>query len=66
MGADPMTKVSDTLSFPYSRIFAQGWNAARRSSLKIAGDPNKVASANPYSTAHERARWDEGFAKGLE
>jgi hypothetical protein len=54
------------MSFPYSRIFAQGWNAARRSSLEIAADPEKVAAANPYKTAHERARWDEGFARGME
>ena len=61
-----MTKLPETMSFPYSRIFAQGWNAARRSSLEIAADPQKVATVNPYKTPHERARWDEGFARGME
>ncbi len=61
-----MTNATSMSSFPYSRIFAQGWNAARRSSLAMAADPKKVAAANPYTIAEERARWDEGFAKGME
>ena len=61
-----MTEVIDKLTFPYSRIYAQGWNAARRSSLKSAAELKKVAATNPYKTAHERARWDEGFARGVE
>ena len=61
-----MTKGIDKPSFLYSRIYAQGWNAARRSSLKSETDLKKVAAENPYKTGHERARWDEGFARGME
>jgi len=61
-----MTDTIDTLSYPYSRIYAEGWNAARKSSLKSGAELKKAAAANPHKTAHERARWDEGFARGSE
>ena len=61
-----MTMTTGPSSFAYSRIFAQGWNAARRSPLTGGAEAQKVAAKNPYKTAHERARWDEGFAKGME
>ena len=43
--------------FQYSRIYAQGWNAAR-----IDSTASKVAAANPYPSGPEHTRWQEGFA----
>jgi hypothetical protein len=62
----PISNATDTFTFPYSRIYAQGWNVARLSSLKSATELTRVAATNPYKTPHERARWDEGFATGLK
>ena len=42
--------------FRESRIYAEGWNAARKSS--------KPAS-NPYASDPERSRWLEGYTKAL-
>lgn len=42
--------------FRASRIYAQGWNAARATSLG-------KAPPNPYTPGPEHARWDEGFAE---
>jgi hypothetical protein len=44
--------------FHASRIFAQGWNAARENSLDI-----QLAAPNPYPPGPEHARWNEGFAQ---
>jgi hypothetical protein len=44
-------------AFRLSRIYAQGWNAARTSSLK----PSEPV-VNPYPAEPERSRWNEGFA----
>jgi len=46
---NPTTELS---LFRQSRIYAEGWNAARRSSK-----PSK----NPYTKDPERARWLEGY-----
>ena len=43
--------------FQYSRIYAQGWNAARTNSTA-----SKAAAANPYPSGPEHTRWREGFA----
>ncbi len=45
--------------FRHSRIYAEGWNAARKSS------GGETAAPNPYRTEPERARWAEGFAGAL-
>ncbi len=42
--------------FRSSRVFAQGWNAARENSLDPAQAP-----PNPYPPGPDHARWDEGF-----
>lgn len=42
--------------FRRSRIWAEGWNAARINSL---GQP----ITNPYPPGPEHVRWNEGFAK---
>jgi hypothetical protein len=44
----------NTTSFRLSRVYAQGWNAAR--------GPESVPQANPYAAEPERARWQAGFA----
>lgn len=53
-----MTNVTDKAAFRLSRIYAEGWNAARREY------PDGRITANPYLTEPERTRWNEGFAKG--
>ncbi len=43
--------------FQYSRIYAQGWNAARTGTTAA-----KTKTRNPYPADPERARWQQGFA----
>jgi hypothetical protein len=50
-----MTNPQKATPFHLSRIYAQGWNAAR-SAWKADGAP-----ANPYDTDPERSRWQTGF-----
>lgn len=58
-----MTKKSEPAApagpsdFRASRIYAQGWNAAR------TGTANKGAQGNPYATEQDRARWNLGFTQ---
>ncbi|HXI99775.1 MAG TPA: hypothetical protein VNH44_01045 [Micropepsaceae bacterium] len=51
----------DTKDFEFSRIFRQGWNAAK----KQLADGKATADLNPYSATNERARWSEGFEQAL-
>ncbi|MES2294094.1 MAG: hypothetical protein V4527_12405 [Pseudomonadota bacterium] len=60
-----MTSSARDMDFRYSRIYAQGWNAAR-SLVKTGNDAADAAALNPYRLESERARWNEGFAKALE
>jgi hypothetical protein len=58
----------DKNAYEFSRIFGQGWNAAKK--LLADGHPmdereDAAASLNPYSTAAERVRWSEGFGQAL-
>jgi len=49
-------------SFRLSRIYCQGWNAAKK--LLAGGDsPGGAQSAklNPYNGDEERCRWAKGF-----
>jgi hypothetical protein len=57
----------DTKAYEFSRIFRQGWNAAKKllADGHAAGDGANAAALNPYSTAQERARWSEGFEQAL-
>ena len=48
--------VADPSAFRKSRIYAQGWNAAR-----VGAKPTD----NPYRNEPERSRWLEGYAKRL-
>jgi len=48
-------------SFQLSRIFAEGWNAAR----KLPSDsPAGMAAINPYGREPEHSRWRDGYASG--
>ena len=54
--------MSDLSAFRRSRIYAQGWNAARGPRTGSALCPHV---ANPYSTEPEKSRWNEGYANAL-
>jgi|GEM_PF-1274594 len=54
--------MSDLSAFQRSRIYAQGWNAAR--GPRTSGVLSKDA-VNPYSSEPEKSRWDEGYANAL-
>ena len=43
--------------FQLSRVFAQGWNAAR------AGADDAI---NPYAGEPEKSRWNDGYRGALE
>ena len=53
-----MTETADKLAFRLSRIYAEGWNTARRMDAD--------AALNPYHTEPERTRWNKGFAEAAE
>jgi len=57
----------DTKSFEFSRIFGEGWSAAKklRAGGEISRVPSDAAVLNPYSSAQERARWAEGFEQAF-
>lgn len=55
-----MADTADKMAFRLSRVYAEGWNAARRANLE-----NSTAS-NPYRNEPERTRWNEGFAKAAD
>jgi len=60
-----MTHISDKTAFRYSRIYAEGWKAAR-SLLNAGANLTDVQALNPYQSGLERTRWSEGFAKASE
>lgn len=51
--------------FRLSRIYAEGWRAARNFSASECDrmDKGQVARLNPYADEPARSRWSEGFAK---
>ena len=55
---------SGVASFRLSRVYAQGWNAARQLSANTRADA--AASLNPYTSEPERTRWLQGFANASE
>ena len=57
-----MIDIFSATAFRHSRIYAEGWNAARSSHLN-AGRPAQ-APRNPYANEPERGRWLEGFTQG--
>lgn len=54
--------MSDLSAFRRSRVYAQGWNAAR--GPRTGGVVPKVV-VNPYPSEPEKSRWDEGYANAL-
>src|SRR5258705_8512145 len=58
----------DTSAFQLSRIYSQGWDAARK--LLAAGksdlDASGAAAHNPHPTGEENARWTKGFMEALQ
>jgi hypothetical protein len=58
----------ESSAFQLSRIYSQGWNAARK--LLAGGksdlDATEAASRNPYPTGEENSRWTKGFMEALE
>ncbi len=54
-------------AFQLSRIYGQGWNAARQLLAEGPDDihPKQAATLNPYNSAAERTRWSKGFEEGL-
>ena len=54
--------MSDLSAFRRSRIYAQGWNAAREPRI---GSASKDV-VNPYPSEPEKSRWDEGYANALK
>jgi ribosome modulation factor len=51
-----MTLPAKAIAFRLSRIYAQGWNAARTVWTTDS------APANPYVAEPERSRWQTGFS----
>jgi len=56
-----MKSVPALTEFQYSRIYAQGWNAARTDSTT-----SKSTTRNPYHSDPERTRWQQGFTAALQ
>ena len=56
-----MTDIAKTNPFRQSRIYAEGWNAARKAPQDIADNSQAMADLNPYRAEPERTRWNEGF-----
>jgi ribosome modulation factor len=52
----PNAATSGLTDFRRSRIYAEGWNAARKSVKR---------SENPYRGERERRRWLEGYTQAM-
>ena len=56
----------ETSTFALSRIYGQGWNAAKKSlAVGRTLSAAQAAKLNPYRSVEERARWTKGFEEGL-
>jgi hypothetical protein len=58
----------ETNAFQLSRIYSQGWTAARK--LLAGGKSHleaaEAAARNPYPAGQENSRWTKGFMEALE
>lgn len=54
--------MSGLSAFRRSRIYAQGWNAARE---PRTGGALRKDMINPYPSEPEKSHWHEGFANAL-
>ncbi len=55
-----------TASFRLSRVYAEGWNAARRLPANIRPEASTMTTINPYTSEPERTSWNQGFANASE
>jgi hypothetical protein len=55
-------------AFQLSRIYSQGWNAAKKflADGALDADVKAAVALNPYRTAEESVRWAQGFTEALE
>ncbi len=53
----------DSEDYRLSRIYGQGWKAAKETLLDLHTKP--TAPENPHETVEERARWSKGFEDAL-
>ncbi len=56
-------------AYRLSRIYAEGWNTARKLSQKEKQNgltPTAIANLNPYGTDPERTRWAKGFNESMD
>jgi len=61
-----MPDETDISPFRLSRIFAEGWNAARNLPAVRPLSGERIAKLNPYDSEPARSRWIEGFTKARE
>jgi hypothetical protein len=54
-------------AFTLSRVYAEGWNAAKKLTATEcdALDAASMATLNPYAAGAKQQRWGDGFAKAL-
>ena len=59
--------MSDKTPFELSRLYAQGWLAARDCQTDATADLQEalMAAQNPYESEVERERWAQGFKDAL-
>jgi hypothetical protein len=53
-------------SFQLSRIYAEGWNTARRLAANSLAGSKAMVELNPHKSEPERSRWNEGFLDAEE
>lgn len=54
-------------AFRLSRIYAEGWNMAKKEPLieEEVFDTARITAMSPYHTEPQRSRWVEGFRKAI-
>jgi hypothetical protein len=57
----------DSTAYRLSRIYGEGWRAAKEMLLQPREDlhANPIAPENPHQALEERARWSKGFEDAL-
>jgi hypothetical protein len=57
----------DSKAYRLSRVYGQGWKAAKEMLLDRSEDLHAKSTApeNPHDTLEERARWSKGFEDAL-
>jgi hypothetical protein len=62
----PLSAAGQTSAFEMSRIYGQGWSAAKRLLAAGQGMVDAAAEAhNPHLGAEERSRWAKGFTEAV-